>query len=231
VQAVCSLRKYNLIHSGPHSKELSDPLFQRTLIEVVRKSSDLFARSSSVGSSSTPPSGNKESWSGLPVIHDEVFTGLYRLGRFSSSSFLKSHPDLSVHAKLLTGGLLPLCTTVASDSIYEAFLSTEKKDALLHGHSYTAHAIGCEVAKTSIGIMRDLEDSGKWDRYKSDWMNNVNSSKSQVSTPDNGLWSSWSKDFVTDLSYKEQVESVMALGTVLAINLLDQENAGMFVYQ
>lgn len=105
-------------------------------------------------------------WKGLPVIFDEVFTGLYRLGRFTASSFLQTDADISVHAKLLTGGVVPLCATLASESIFRAFASDDKTDALLHGHSYTAHAVGCQVALESLRQLRALDRGGHWDWAK-----------------------------------------------------------------
>ena len=39
----------------------------------------------------------------IPVIFDEVFTGLWRLGRPSAAEFLGVHPDIACYAKLLTG--------------------------------------------------------------------------------------------------------------------------------
>jgi bifunctional dethiobiotin synthetase / adenosylmethionine---8-amino-7-oxononanoate aminotransferase len=172
------------------------------------------------GSPSTPPT-DPRAWTGLPIVFDEVFTGLYRLGRFTSSSFLQTHPDISCHAKLLTGGLVPLCTTLASDSIYEAFLGSEKRDALLHGHSYTAHAVGCHVANASINTMLDMDRAGQWQVYKDDW---VESTSSSVSARDGSdVWSVWSRDFIQRVSKRRDVESVVALGSVLAISLHDRE--------
>ena len=113
----------------------SDPLFQHILVQVVRESTHIFCPSLPAGAAGLLNAESPESWAGLPVVFDEVFTGLYRLGRFSSASFLQVHPDISVHAKLLTGGLVPLCATVASESVYNAFIGSEKRDALLHGHS------------------------------------------------------------------------------------------------
>lgn len=103
-----------------------------------------------------------------------------------------------MHAKLLTGGLLPLCVTMAGESIFEAFLSDKKNLALLHGHSYTAHAIGCNVAKTSVKTMVEMEMGEEW----------------------------WSAGFVEEVSRRQEVHSVFALGTVLAVTLKDRE-AGM----
>ncbi|KAF8907364.1 pyridoxal phosphate-dependent transferase [Gymnopilus junonius] len=84
-----------------------DPLFKRVLIDAVR---------------------------GMPVIFDEVFVGLHRIGTESSSPILGVYPDISVNAKILTGGLLPLAVTLASND--------SKAKALLHGHSYTATRSG-----------------------------------------------------------------------------------------
>jgi len=203
----------------------ADPLFQRCLIDVVRDSSHIFSPSTPVNIRDSTV------WSGLPVVFDEVFTGLYRLGRFSSASFLQAQPDISVHAKLLTGGLVPLCTTLASESIYDAFIGNEKRDALLHGHSYTAHPVGCHVANTSLEMLRDLELGNSWQSHRNDWKESTTSETSapqRMAVPSyssTDIWSAWSKDFVTQISHSRDVESVIALGSVLAISLQDQ-NAG-----
>ena len=194
----------------------SDPLFQRCLIDVVREHPELFSSNSSAPQPAP-------SWSGLPIIFDEVFTGLYRLGRPTSASFLGVHPDIAVNAKLLTGGLIPLCTTVASEEIFEAFSSPEKSDALLHGHSYTAHAIGCTVAVESLRTMSQMDVGGSWEAYRADWGCETLGS-ADAFMPD--VWSVWSQSLVHDLSCAETVESVFALGTVLGISLQDAQGGG-----
>lgn len=214
-----------------------DPLFQRTLIQVVREDPSLI-------SPDTPkhiPGDNKD-WTGLPVIADEVFTGLYRLGRPSSSSFLNASteaasidadiaPDISVHAKLLTGGLLPLAITTASEAIFNTFVSDQKSDALLHGHSYTAHAVGCAVAEKSLRMLNGMaggssskskgegEGSGNWDVYKSLW-------QPSNTTKPHAPFSFFHPDAVVKLSHSSKVDSVIALGSVIAIALKDQAGSG-----
>ena len=117
---------------------------------------------------------------------------------------------------------MPLCTTLASDSIYNAFLSPEKRDALLHGHSYTAHAVGCHVANTSLNAMMEMDQSGEWQSYKDDW-----SAGAQLTTTETegilDIWSVWSKDFIHSISKSKDVESVIALGSVLSIALHDKQ--------
>jgi dethiobiotin synthetase/adenosylmethionine--8-amino-7-oxononanoate aminotransferase len=147
------------------------------------------------------------------------------LGRRTSASFLDVDADISVHAKLLTGGLIPLATTLASKDIFDAFSSPEKSDALLHGHSYTAHAVGCKVADASVKTMMGMEEEGYWDGFKTSWRP---SSSGQSIHSGEGVWSSWSADLVRDLSLTGSVESVFAVGSVLSITLRDRSGGGMF---
>ncbi len=39
----------------------------------------------------------------IPVILDEVFTGIWRLGHLSAAQMLGIQPDIACYAKLLTG--------------------------------------------------------------------------------------------------------------------------------
>ncbi|KAI1101762.1 PLP-dependent transferase [Jackrogersella minutella] len=204
---------------GAGGMELVDPLFQRALINVVRRSANLF----SLGAEPGVWSGT--TWSGLPVIFDEVFTGLYRLGRFTAASFLKSHPDISVHAKLLTGGLVPLSATLASNTIFEAFESDDKADALLHGHSYTAHPVGCQVAVESVRQMQAMEKRDEWGWAKdSDWSGSLGG---QPAATKPELWSIWPWDLLNLISNQTPIiAGTWALGTVLAIHMSAGDGAG-----
>lgn len=55
-----------------------DPVYQRALVKVSQKRK-------------------------IPVICDEVFTGLWRMGSPSASQLLGIKPDIACFAKLLTG--------------------------------------------------------------------------------------------------------------------------------
>ncbi|ORX39656.1 pyridoxal phosphate-dependent transferase [Kockovaella imperatae] len=184
-----------------------DPLFQACLVEVVRSSSDLFGGS---GSYKDDLSGlgkrDTSEWQGLPVIYDEVFSGLHRFGYHSAASVLHHTPDISIYAKILTGGLLPLAATLASSSIFKAFLSPHKVDALLHGHSYTANPVGCAVALKSMEMMTGQT----WEAERALW----NGSQ---------RWSFWSEAFIKNVSQADGVKGAMAMGTVFAMELEDAE--------
>jgi dethiobiotin synthetase/adenosylmethionine--8-amino-7-oxononanoate aminotransferase len=106
---------------GAGGMKFVDPLWQRALIEITRSKR-------------------------VPLVFDEVASGLFRVGVSSCREILKADPDIACYAKLLTGGIVPMSVTLASEDVFETFLGNEKSQALLHGHSYTAHAIGCVSA-------------------------------------------------------------------------------------
>ncbi|KAA1467356.1 onanonoxo-7-onima-8-eninoihtemlysoneda [Dentipellis sp. KUC8613] len=196
-----------------------DPLFQRVLIDVVR---GVPAGSSSSSSSSSPAA---KDWSGMPVIFDEVFVGLYRLGMQSTAPLLGVTPDISVNAKILTGGLLPLAVTLASDAVFQAFWSGNKSDALLHGHSYTAHAVGCEVANETLGLVEKVAGSEQWEEARGRWraLEEGRERKEGFEEREKEVFSLWDPGFVDAVSKLEAVGEVMTLGTVLAIKIAGDE--------
>jgi dethiobiotin synthetase/adenosylmethionine--8-amino-7-oxononanoate aminotransferase len=66
-----------------------------------------------------------------------------------------SLPDLAVYAKLLTGGAAPLAATLASERVFAAFShASSLARALLHGHSYTAYPAGCSAALASLHALQ-----------------------------------------------------------------------------
>ena len=66
---------------GAGGMHFIDPAFQRAIIRACRKRR-------------------------MPVLLDEVFTGLWRLGAPSAAAMLGVQPDVACYAKLLTGVLL-----------------------------------------------------------------------------------------------------------------------------
>jgi len=184
-----------------------DPLFQRVLVDTVRNQSSGHSR---------------KTWSGMPVIFDEVFIGLNRVGVQSSGPLLGVDPDIAVYAKALTGGLVPLAVTLASNPVFEAFLTNQKADALLHGHSYTAHAVGCEVANETLTLMEKVSLSDDWTLSKARWAERGGSHSP--------VWSLWDPEFVNAISNLSQVREVMTLGSVLSIRVRDRAGGKTLFY-
>ena len=57
------------------------------------------------------------------------------------------------------GGMIPLAVTLATAPVFDAFQSDSKLQALLHGHSYSAHATGCAAAVAAMRIYNDPEQN------------------------------------------------------------------------
>jgi adenosylmethionine-8-amino-7-oxononanoate aminotransferase len=100
---------------------------------------------------------------GVPLIADEVMTGFGRTGTLFACEQAGVSPDLMCLAKGLTGGLMPLAATLATERLYEAFLSDERARAFFHGHSFTAHPMACAVARASLALAREEDTPRRLD--------------------------------------------------------------------
>ena len=89
------------------------------------------------------------------LIFDEVMTGFGRTGEMFACTKSGVTPDIICLSKGITGGCLPLAVTVATDRIYDAFLSDKLERALFHSHSYTGNPIACAAANASLAILKD----------------------------------------------------------------------------
>lgn len=88
------------------------------------------------------------------MIADEVLTGFGRTGRMFACEHASVSPDILCLSKALTAGYLPLGATLATEAIYEAFLSQDRARTFFHGHSFTANPLACAVALASLELFR-----------------------------------------------------------------------------
>lgn len=98
---------------------------------------------------------------GALLIADEVMTGFGRTGRLFASEV--APPDLLCLAKGLSGGMLPLAATLATDAVFDAFVAPDRSRTFFHGHTFTAHAIGCAVARESLRITLERDVPARLD--------------------------------------------------------------------
>ncbi|MEI8365829.1 MAG: adenosylmethionine--8-amino-7-oxononanoate transaminase [Parachlamydiaceae bacterium] len=89
------------------------------------------------------------------TIADEVMTGFGRTGTLFACEQLVETPDIICLSKGLTGGFLPLGATACTEDIFNAFLSDDLRQALLHGHSYTANPLACASALASLDLLQE----------------------------------------------------------------------------
>lgn len=235
----------------------------------------------------------------MPVIFDEVFTGLWRLGAPSGAALLGAAPDIACYAKLLTGGMVPLAATLAREEVFAAFqgkgrglprcwfaggfhgscwslnlvctlvcslcslctpciaraalmpasacslpTGDTKAQALLHGHSYSAHPIGCAAGVAALQLYSDPQLNPNWctpkvpGRCRRQQQAGGDGSDSSPSPSSGGgdegtccskpcghLLPLWDDSAVSALSRHPRVRSVVPLGTVLAVRLRSPDGA------
>ena len=94
---------------------------------------------------------------GVLIIADEVMTGFGRTGKLFASDYLREKADMMCLSKGLTGGTMALGVTTCTQTIYDAFLSTDKMRTLFHGHSFTANPLACAAALASMDLLLSAE--------------------------------------------------------------------------
>jgi adenosylmethionine-8-amino-7-oxononanoate aminotransferase len=89
---------------------------------------------------------------GVLLIYDEIFTGFGRTGEMFAATRAMVTPDILCVGKALTGGITPLAATIARRKVYEAFHTDSSDNALMHGPTFTGHAVGCAVANAGLDL-------------------------------------------------------------------------------
>eukprot|EP00178_Gracilaria_changii_P000994 TRINITY_DN1135_c0_g1_i1.p1 TRINITY_DN1135_c0_g1~~TRINITY_DN1135_c0_g1_i1.p1 ORF type:complete len:760 (-),score=101.80 TRINITY_DN1135_c0_g1_i1:3257-5536(-) len=162
---------------GAGGMKIVDPAFQRALVDECRKRQ-------------------------IPIVFDEIFVGYWRLGVESAGKLLGRDPDIGAFGKLLTGGSVPLSITIAREDVFKAFDGASKKEALLHGHSYTAHAIGCAAGVESLDRFEELREFG------------------------NQRLQYWDENVAREISSFDFVKDVSVVGTVMSVELNAKDEGG-----
>jgi adenosylmethionine-8-amino-7-oxononanoate aminotransferase len=88
----------------------------------------------------------------LLLIFDEIFTGFGRTGAMFAFQAAGVVPDIVTLSKALTGGTLPLATTIAGKKVFEAFWSDDPSHALMHGPTFMANPLACAAANASLDL-------------------------------------------------------------------------------
>ncbi len=86
------------------------------------------------------------------LILDEIATGFGRTGTLFACQQADVVPDIITLSKALTGGTIPLAATVATDRVYEAFLSDSFGSALMHGPTFSGNPLACAAAHGSLDL-------------------------------------------------------------------------------
>ncbi len=144
----------------------------------------------------------------LLLIADEVATGFGRTGSMFAYEQTDFKPDLLCLGKALTGGTVPLAATVANENVYSAFHTDEAMHALMHGPTFTGHAIGCAAAHASLDL---FETEPRLD---------------QIASINQTL-----RDCLQPLSQYNSVKEVRVKGAVAAIEVQQAIDVGQAIHE
>ena len=133
------------------------------------------------------------------VIFDEVMTGFGRTGKMFAMDHCEVKPDIVCLSKGLTGGTMALGLTVASEKMYQSFLSDEIARGFLHGHSFTANPLASAVSCANLDLFEKP------------------STKEAINTIVN-----WNQTFADELKQWQSVENVRQQGTILAFSVKNE---------
>ncbi len=99
---------------------------------------------------------------GIFLICDEVFTGYGRTGPMWACEHAGIAPDLLCISKALTGGVMPMAATLATDRVFDGFLG-EADRAFYYGHTFCGNPLGAAVA---LEVLNVFDDEHVLDRSK-----------------------------------------------------------------
>lgn len=85
-------------------------------------------------------------------IADEVAVGFGRTGHLFACEEAGISPDILCLGKGMTGGVVPMAATMATEAVFAAFLSEDAGKALMHGPTYMANPLGCAAALASLEL-------------------------------------------------------------------------------
>jgi putrescine---pyruvate transaminase len=90
---------------------------------------------------------------GVLWVSDEVITGFGRTGDWFASSRFGLQPDLTLTAKGLTSGYVPMGAVVVAPTVAEAFYDGTV-GIWRHGYTYSGHAVAAAAGLANLAILR-----------------------------------------------------------------------------
>ncbi len=89
---------------------------------------------------------------GILLIVDEVICGFGRTGKWFGCDYYGLEPDLTLIAKGISSGYLPIGGVMVSDRVADVLI--ERGDEFAHGYTFQGHPAACAVAIENIRILQ-----------------------------------------------------------------------------
>jgi putrescine---pyruvate transaminase len=94
---------------------------------------------------------------GILLISDEIVTGFGRIGTMCGARAWGVAPDIMAMAKGINSGYVPLGATLVNERVAQAWDNPDQPAPMMHGYTYTGHALACAAANANLDIV-ETED-------------------------------------------------------------------------
>lgn len=134
------------------------------------------------------------------LICDEIATGFGKTGAYFAHQHAKIHADILCLGKALTGGMMTLAATCASQAIVDS-ISQHSPNRFMHGPTYMANALACACASASLQLLDEI-----------DWLAKV---------------TTWQQEMTTGLASLTEVEGVTEVRVLGHVAVVELANASL----
>lgn len=97
---------------------------------------------------------------GTLLVLDEVQTGVHRTGPFLAAEHFDVQPDMTIMAKALSGGAIPVGALLMRDDICDAVYSSADK-AFVHTSTFSENTLAMRAALATLDVMEQDDLAGR----------------------------------------------------------------------
>ncbi len=137
---------------------------------------------------------------GVLLICDEIATGFGKTGAYYAHRHAGIDADIVCLGKALTGGMLTLAATCASQAISDT-ISQHSPHKFMHGPTYMANALACACASASLNLLDEI-----------DWQTKL---------------ATWQQEMTARLTQLQQIEGIVDVRVLGHVAVVEMASAGL----